>query len=113
MAWAVSKPEDWQLGGKCDAYLWGSGRHGQLCETGRAVLTPHLTSSFKTAQQVMIVTLIAPFAAILLERVRVKIHCSQLGFCYDAKFLLFIESTQFGYIFMSIQPLHCIFQWIG
>ena len=76
MAWAVSKPEDWQLGGKCDAYLWGSGRHGQLCETGRAALTPHLTSSFKTAQQVMIVTLIAHFAAILLERVRVKIHCS-------------------------------------
>ena len=52
MAWAVGKPEDWQLGGKCDAYLWGSGRHGQLCETGRAALTPQLTSSFKSAQQV-------------------------------------------------------------
>ena len=57
MAWAVSKPEDWQLGGKCDAYLWGSGRHGQLCETGRAALNPHLTSSFKTAQQVIRATL--------------------------------------------------------
>ena len=52
MAWAVSRPEDWQLGGKCDAYMWGSGRHGQLCESGRANLGPHLTASFKCAQQV-------------------------------------------------------------
>jgi len=35
MRWATQRPEDWQHGGKCDAYLWGGGRHGQLCETGR------------------------------------------------------------------------------
>lgn len=33
-------------------YLWGSGRHGQLAETGRGTLAPTLTSSFSQAQQV-------------------------------------------------------------
>ena len=52
MQWASQQPEDWQLGGQCDAYLWGGGRHGQLCESGRSVLTPMLTPSFSCAQQV-------------------------------------------------------------
>jgi hypothetical protein len=34
MTWATQQPEDWQIGGKCQAYLWGSGRHGQLAEGG-------------------------------------------------------------------------------
>ncbi|XP_077870271.1 putative E3 ubiquitin-protein ligase HERC1 [Saccoglossus kowalevskii] len=53
MAWATHKPEDWQLGGKCDVYLWGGGRHGQLGETGRGVSSPSLTSSFSNSQQVV------------------------------------------------------------
>ncbi|XP_077988697.1 putative E3 ubiquitin-protein ligase HERC1 [Glandiceps talaboti] len=53
MAWATQKPEDWQLGGKCDVYLWGGGRHGQLAETGRGVSTSVLTLSFSNAQQVV------------------------------------------------------------
>ncbi|XP_032830981.2 putative E3 ubiquitin-protein ligase HERC1 isoform X4 [Petromyzon marinus] len=53
MAWATAKPEDWQLGGKCEAYMWGGGRHGQLAEAGRSVLIPTLTPSFSQAQQVV------------------------------------------------------------
>ena len=52
MSWATQRPEDWQLGGKCDAYVWGGGRHGQLCEGGRATATPTSTPSFCSAQQV-------------------------------------------------------------
>ncbi|CAA9994396.1 unnamed protein product [Nesidiocoris tenuis] len=35
MSWATTQPQDWQLGSKCEAYLWGNGRHGQLAEIGR------------------------------------------------------------------------------
>lgn len=52
MLWACQKPEDWQLGGKCEAYMWGGGRHGQLGEAGRNVLTPTHVPSFSAAQQV-------------------------------------------------------------
>lgn len=34
MTWSVQQPHDWQIGGKCQAYLWGSGQHGQLAEAG-------------------------------------------------------------------------------
>jgi E3 ubiquitin-protein ligase HERC1 len=34
MSWANTQPQDWQVGSKCEAYLWGSGRHGQLAEIG-------------------------------------------------------------------------------
>lgn len=34
ISWATSQPQDWQLGSKCKAYLWGNGRHGQLAEIG-------------------------------------------------------------------------------
>lgn len=54
MIWAMQKPEDWQLGGKCEAYLWGNGRHGQICEGGRASFVPTKVSSFSCAQQVSI-----------------------------------------------------------
>lgn len=52
IAWSTQYPEDWQLGGKCEAYLWGSGRHGQLAEAGRNALMPVCTESFSQAQQV-------------------------------------------------------------
>ncbi|XP_066503891.1 probable E3 ubiquitin-protein ligase HERC1 isoform X4 [Hoplias malabaricus] len=53
MSWATSRPEDWHLGGKCDVYLWGAGRHGQLAEAGRNILVPTLATSFSQAQQVV------------------------------------------------------------
>ena len=78
MSWATSRPEvspcdvdatggwrggnvgvdggcrlqDWHLGGKCDVYLWGAGRHGQLAEAGRNILVPTTAPSFSQAQQV-------------------------------------------------------------
>lgn len=39
MQWAVACPEQWQAGGKCSAYLWGSGRNGQLGEAGELILS--------------------------------------------------------------------------
>ncbi|XP_016128716.1 probable E3 ubiquitin-protein ligase HERC1 [Sinocyclocheilus grahami] len=53
MSWATSRPEDWHLGGKCDVFLWGTGRHGQLAEAGRNILVPSLAPSFSQAQQVV------------------------------------------------------------
>ncbi|KAK1891774.1 putative E3 ubiquitin-protein ligase HERC1 [Dissostichus eleginoides] len=53
MSWATSRPEDWHLGGKCDVYLWGAGRHGQLAEAGRNILVPTNAPSFSQAQQVV------------------------------------------------------------
>ncbi|XP_078055944.1 putative E3 ubiquitin-protein ligase HERC1 [Mustelus asterias] len=53
MSWASSRPEDWHLGGKCDVYLWGAGRHGQLAEAGRNVMLPTAAPSFSQAQQVI------------------------------------------------------------
>nr|CAD7425857.1 unnamed protein product [Timema monikensis] len=51
--WATQQPHDWQVGGKCQAYLWGSGRHGQLAEAGRSCLIPVLAESFSGAQQIL------------------------------------------------------------
>ncbi|KAL4641964.1 putative E3 ubiquitin-protein ligase HERC1 isoform X1 [Arapaima gigas] len=53
MSWATSRPEDWHLGGKCDVFLWGAGRHGQLAEAGRNILVPTTAASFSQAQQVV------------------------------------------------------------
>ncbi|XP_029961368.1 LOW QUALITY PROTEIN: probable E3 ubiquitin-protein ligase HERC1 [Salarias fasciatus] len=53
MSWATSRPEDWHLGGKCDVFLWGAGRHGQLAEAGRNILLPTTAPSFSQAQQVV------------------------------------------------------------
>ncbi|XP_069137757.1 probable E3 ubiquitin-protein ligase HERC1 isoform X1 [Argopecten irradians] len=53
MLWALQRPEDWQLGGKCEVFLWGSGRHGQICEGGRASFVPSKVSSFSCAQKVV------------------------------------------------------------
>ncbi|XP_028516065.1 probable E3 ubiquitin-protein ligase HERC1 isoform X2 [Exaiptasia diaphana] len=53
MTWAMQRPEQWETGGKCDAYLWGGGRHGQLAETGRGVNVPTITKSFSKANQII------------------------------------------------------------
>lgn len=52
MNWAMQKPEDWLIGGKCEAFLWGSGRNGQMCEGGRGAFVPVKVSSFSCSQQV-------------------------------------------------------------
>lgn len=53
MHWATQKPEDWQIGGKCEAYMWGYERHGQLCDGGRVVLTPVNVPAYSVAQQII------------------------------------------------------------
>lgn len=53
MTWAMQRPEQWETGGKCDAFMWGGGRHGQLAETGRGVNVPTVTKSFSSAQQIV------------------------------------------------------------
>lgn len=53
MAWATQQPADWQVGGRCHVYMWGSGRHGQLAETGRSSQVPVLTETLGCAQQVV------------------------------------------------------------
>lgn len=53
MSWATSQPQDWQLGSKCKAYLWGNGRHGQLAEIGHSSPKPVLCESFSNAQQII------------------------------------------------------------
>ncbi|KAL4227435.1 putative E3 ubiquitin-protein ligase herc1 [Mactra antiquata] len=53
MNWVSQKPEDWQIGGKCEAYMWGYDRHGQLCDGGRVVLSPVNVPSYSVAQQII------------------------------------------------------------
>ncbi|XP_043542936.1 probable E3 ubiquitin-protein ligase HERC1 isoform X3 [Chiloscyllium plagiosum] len=53
MTWATSKPEDWQLGGKSEVFLWGGGRHGQLADAGNSALVPALAPSLTQALQVV------------------------------------------------------------
>lgn len=53
MSWATGLPQDWQLGSKCNAYLWGNGRHGQLAEIGHSSPKPVLCESFSNAQQII------------------------------------------------------------
>ena len=70
MSWATQRPEDWQLGGKCETFLWGGGRHGQMCEAGRSAFTPVHAPSFSCAQQVTVLTFPSKahsFSCILVE----------------------------------------------
>ncbi|KAE8748468.1 hypothetical protein FOCC_FOCC004763 [Frankliniella occidentalis] len=57
MTWFIQQPTDWQVGGHCEAYMWGSGRQGQLgdasAEIGRNTTSPILTESFSAAQQII------------------------------------------------------------
>uniref|UniRef100_A0AAQ5YVK1 HECT-type E3 ubiquitin transferase n=1 Tax=Amphiprion ocellaris TaxID=80972 RepID=A0AAQ5YVK1_AMPOC len=53
MAWATSRPEDWQQGGKSLVYLWGNGRYGQLAGMGTNLTMPTLAPSLLQTQQVV------------------------------------------------------------
>ncbi|BFZ01051.1 hypothetical protein BsWGS_04090 [Bradybaena similaris] len=53
MAWATQQPEDWQTCGRCQTCMWGSGRHGQICEGGRVALLPVKIPSLSNAQQIV------------------------------------------------------------
>lgn len=51
--WVKQKPQDWQIGGKCKTYMWGSDRHGQLAELGYSVSTPTVVESFSVAKKIV------------------------------------------------------------
>nr|CAI5839109.1 unnamed protein product [Callosobruchus analis] len=51
--WAVQRPQDWQIGGTCKAYLWGSDRHGQLAELGYSASVPATVESFSVAKKIV------------------------------------------------------------
>lgn len=51
--WVTQIPHDWQIGGKCTAYLWGSDRHGQLAELGYSASVPSHVKSFSTASKIL------------------------------------------------------------
>ncbi|KAK7116135.1 hypothetical protein V1264_001871 [Littorina saxatilis] len=53
MTWAVQHPEDWQVGGRGETFVWGSGRHGQMCEAGRVAMKPTKVPSLSSCQQVI------------------------------------------------------------
>ncbi|KAJ8965419.1 hypothetical protein NQ314_004172 [Rhamnusium bicolor] len=51
--WASHRPQDWQIGGKCRAFLWGSDRHGQLAELGYSASVPALVESFSISRKIV------------------------------------------------------------
>ncbi|CAG7693965.1 unnamed protein product, partial [Allacma fusca] len=51
--WAAQQPHDWQFGGKCDVYMWGSGRHGQLGDASRHTNVPRNAQTFAGSQQIV------------------------------------------------------------
>ncbi|XP_060527187.1 probable E3 ubiquitin-protein ligase HERC1 [Cylas formicarius] len=51
--WAAQRPQDWEIGGKCKAYLWGSDRHGQLAELGYSASAPAFVDSFSVARKIV------------------------------------------------------------
>ena len=53
MEWATHHPEDWQPGGRCDVYLAGGGRNGQLAEIGQVTHKFKKAESFSLAQEVV------------------------------------------------------------
>uniref|UniRef100_A0A8C2X9J9 HECT-type E3 ubiquitin transferase n=1 Tax=Cyclopterus lumpus TaxID=8103 RepID=A0A8C2X9J9_CYCLU len=53
MSWATTRPEDWQLGGKSEVYLWGNGRYGQLGGMGTNLMMPTLAPSLLQTLQVV------------------------------------------------------------
>lgn len=40
--WLNTTPHDWQPYTKCDAYLWGNGRNGQLGDSGILLINTFL-----------------------------------------------------------------------
>lgn len=53
MQWVSQRPQDWQIGGKCQAYMWGSDRHGQLAELGYSASVPVQVESFSIARKII------------------------------------------------------------
>ncbi|KAG5885881.1 hypothetical protein JTB14_019144 [Gonioctena quinquepunctata] len=53
MQWATQRPQDWQMGGRCKSFLWGSDRHGQLAELGYSASIPALVESFSSARKII------------------------------------------------------------
>ncbi|KAF5301595.1 hypothetical protein FQR65_LT08900 [Abscondita terminalis] len=51
--WITQRPNDWQIGGKCTSYVWGSDRHGQLAEVGCSASTPTVVESFSIARKIV------------------------------------------------------------
>ncbi|KAF5282986.1 hypothetical protein FQA39_LY04857 [Lamprigera yunnana] len=51
--WITQKPNDWQIGGKCVSYVWGSDRHGQLAEVGCSTSSPIIVDSFSIARKIV------------------------------------------------------------
>lgn len=51
--WVSQQPQDWQIGGKCKAFLWGSDRHGQLAELGYSSSVPTQVETFSTARKIV------------------------------------------------------------
>lgn len=51
--WVRHRPQDWQIGGKCKTYMWGSDRHGQLAELGYSISTPAWVESFSVAKKIV------------------------------------------------------------
>ena len=46
MQWATEIPSDWQLSGKCSAYLFGCSAHGELADGGEwLIMTFYLSSN--------------------------------------------------------------------
>ncbi|XP_044259648.1 probable E3 ubiquitin-protein ligase HERC1 isoform X3 [Tribolium madens] len=53
MQWVSQRPQDWQIGGKCKAYMWGSDRHGQLAELGYSASVPIQVESFSISRKII------------------------------------------------------------
>ncbi|XP_018567016.1 probable E3 ubiquitin-protein ligase HERC1 [Anoplophora glabripennis] len=53
MQWVSQRPQDWQIGGKCRAFLWGSDRHGQLAELGYSSSVPTHVESFSASRKIV------------------------------------------------------------
>ncbi|XP_025408544.1 probable E3 ubiquitin-protein ligase HERC1 isoform X2 [Sipha flava] len=52
--WFNTTPHDWQPYTKCDAYLWGNGRNGQLGDTAvSCIWSPVKIPNFKIAQRIV------------------------------------------------------------
>jgi hypothetical protein len=41
MQWATEVPADWQLSGKCAAYMFGCSEHGELADGGKDLFLQH------------------------------------------------------------------------
>ena len=52
VTWVNQRPQDWQVDGKCQVFMFGSGRHGQLSDQTTSSHAPALVNQFNQARQV-------------------------------------------------------------